>query len=108
VCSKRHIPYKSLELKFLTLDEQKNSSTMNRPRIDHLVLDTGPLLVASFSTMLADNVGQVYTVQGVIDEVKDSKSKQALALWKSNIVVRNPTPEYISHGEASRDEYLII
>ena len=67
--------------------------------VDCLVLDTAPLIAASLASVRASKAKQFYSVPGVIAEVRDARSKQSLALWKDEIVLRNPKPEAVRKGK---------
>lgn len=65
------------------------------PKIKNLVLDAGPLITQSASSLLQHGSNH-YTTPGVLAELKDEQSRQQLLLWGDNLKVKHPLQEYIT------------
>ncbi|CCE79193.1 Piso0_001241 [Millerozyma farinosa CBS 7064] len=62
--------------------------------IDSLVLDAGPLITQTASS-LQQYAKTFYTTPGVHGELKDEHSRRQLTLWDDKLVIRQPKKEYI-------------
>lgn len=62
--------------------------------IDSLVLDAGPLITQTASS-LQQYAKTFYTTPGVHGELKDEHSRRQLTLWDNKLVIRQPKKEYI-------------
>lgn len=57
-------------------------------RFQHLVLDSGPIILNSFPPSLAENY---YTVPEVLDEIKDAATRERLTHLPFTLQLRNPS-----------------
>lgn len=72
----------------------KSKEAETNMKVEHLVLDAGPLITIPFLTIkqFSDNL---YTTPGVIDEIKDEKARSQLEIWKNDIKVRHPKSHFV-------------
>lgn len=72
---------------------------MSRKTIRNLVLDAGPLITESAST-LQQYAQEFYTTPGVHSELKDEQARNQLILWNDNLKIRHPKLESIRKVES--------
>jgi RNA-binding protein NOB1 len=69
--------------------------SLEAPKIKNLVLDAGPLITQSASSLLQHS-SYHYTTPGVLAELKDKQVRQQLVLWGDKLKVKHPAQEYIT------------
>uniref|UniRef100_A0A1X7U4T9 Ribonuclease PIN domain-containing protein n=1 Tax=Amphimedon queenslandica TaxID=400682 RepID=A0A1X7U4T9_AMPQE len=67
---------------------------MNKRRVSCLVVDSGPFIKG---VALQDWSQTVYTIRDVISEIKDSETRQRLQVLPCELILREPSQEYIKH-----------
>uniref|UniRef100_A0A1X7SZ96 Ribonuclease PIN domain-containing protein n=1 Tax=Amphimedon queenslandica TaxID=400682 RepID=A0A1X7SZ96_AMPQE len=67
---------------------------MNKSRVSCLVVDSGPFIKG---VALQDWSQTVYTIRDVISEIKDSETRQRLQVLPYELILREPSQEYIKH-----------
>lgn len=83
---------------------------MSNKNIRKLVLDAGPLITESAST-LQQYAQEFYTTPGVHGELKDDQVRNKLLLWNDNLKIRHPKLESIKKVEAFAKltgDYLVL
>ena len=65
-------------------------------KVNCLVVDSGPLIKGAG---LQDWSQTVYTIRDVISEIKDSETRQRLQVLPYELILREPSQEYIKHGD---------
>lgn len=68
-------------------------------KVRQLVLDAGPLITQSASS-LQQYAQEVFTTPGVRAELKDEHARNQLLLWNDNLNIRHPKPEFIKKVES--------
>ncbi|XP_019856121.1 PREDICTED: RNA-binding protein NOB1-like [Amphimedon queenslandica] len=69
---------------------------MNKSRVSCLVVDSGPFIKG---VALQDWSKTVYTIRDVISEIKDSETRQRLQILPYELILREPSQEYIKHED---------
>lgn len=70
------------------------SASGNVKKIQTLVLDAGPLITLSASS-LQQHANAFYTTPGVYSELKDDNVRQQLLIWNDTLKIRHPTEKSI-------------
>ena len=71
--------------------------------VKHMVADSAAFLK---NTPLHEMCGNVYTVEDVINEIRDAATRQRLSVLPYSIHLRQPTTEAIHAGKVCINGYL--
>lgn len=73
-----------------TVPESTKSSIVTTSKVDHLILDAGPLINQTYSE-IKTFANKFYTTPAVFAEIRDERSRRNLELWGKNLIVRQPS-----------------
>jgi RNA-binding protein NOB1 len=73
-----------------TAPESTKSTIVTTAKVDHLILDAGPLITQTYSE-IKSFANKFYTTPAVYAEIRDERSRRNLELWGSNLIVRQPS-----------------
>ncbi|KAF5095034.1 hypothetical protein D0Z00_003296 [Geotrichum galactomycetum] len=70
--------------------ESTKPTIVTTAKVDHLILDAGPLITQTYSE-IKSFANKFYTTPAVYAEIRDERSRRNLELWGSNLIVRQPS-----------------
>lgn len=70
--------------------ESAKSNIVSTAKVNHLILDAGPLITQTYSE-IKSFANKFYTTPAVYAEIRDERSRRNLELWGDNLIVRQPS-----------------